>query len=117
MVAQIRRPILGCWTSERCHVFGDRRLANVHAEFEEFAMDPGSAPEQIDEAHFSDQLANFERDPWSVGATSRLPSPEQTKPFTLPSDHGRRLRDRQSVHNARRNPSSRSGEFHRSTLS
>jgi len=79
-------------------------LANVDAEFEKFTMDPGSAPERIGEAHFSDQLANFERDPWSAGPTLRLPSPEQAKTGAMPSDDGLRLHDRQSVHNARRKP-------------
>jgi hypothetical protein len=44
MVAQKRLPALGWRPSAPCSVFGNRRLANADAEFETFAMDPGSAP-------------------------------------------------------------------------
>jgi hypothetical protein len=67
-------------------------------------MNPGSAPERIDQAHFSDQLAYFKRDLWSAEATSRLPSPEQSKTGSMPMDDGLWLNDRQSVQNARRKP-------------
>ena len=30
-----------------CHIFGDRGLPNVDAEFEEFTVDPGSAPQRL----------------------------------------------------------------------
>ena len=87
-----------------CHVFGDRGLADVDAELEEFSVNPGSAPEWIGQAHVADQLANFERHLWSAAATSRLPSPEQTKTSTMPTDDGLRLHDHQGIHNARRKP-------------
>jgi hypothetical protein len=53
---------------------------------------------------FSNQLANFERDLWSANATPRLPSPDQTKTSTMPTDDGLEPHDRQGVHNARRKP-------------
>jgi hypothetical protein len=87
-----------------CHVFGDRGLPNVDAEFEKFAMDPGSAPQRVGEAHGADQLPDFEGHLRSAAARSRLPSPEQTKPSAMPTDHGLRLNDDQGIHNARRNP-------------
>jgi len=93
-------------------------------------MDPRSAPEGIGQAHGADQLANFERHLRSAAATSRLPSPEQTKTGTMPADNSLRLDDRQGVQDARRNPieagenqtiellkASRFGDFRRSTLS
>jgi hypothetical protein len=52
------------------------------------AMDSRSAPERIDQAHFSDQLAYFKRDLWSADATSQLPSPEQSKTGSMPTDDG-----------------------------
>jgi hypothetical protein len=36
-------------------------LIHVDAELEEFAMDPGSAPQRVGEAHGADQLPDFER--------------------------------------------------------
>ena len=67
-------------------------------------MDPGSSPQWISQAHVADQLAYFERRLRSAAAASRLPSPEQTKTGTMPTDHGLWLHDRQGGHNARRNP-------------
>jgi hypothetical protein len=40
----------------------------------------------------------------AAGAASGLPSPEQTKTFTMPSHDGLRPHGRLSVHNARRKP-------------
>ena len=34
-----------------CHIFGDRGLPNVDAELKEVSMNPGSAPQQVGEAH------------------------------------------------------------------
>jgi hypothetical protein len=45
-----------------CHILGNRSLTPIDAEFEEFAVDPGSAPKRVGEAHVADQLADFERD-------------------------------------------------------
>jgi hypothetical protein len=67
-------------------------------------LDPGRAPQRIGQAHVTDQLANFERHLWSAAATSRLPSPEQTKTGTMPTDNRLRLDDHQGIHNARRDP-------------
>ena len=46
----------------------------------------------------ADQLAYFERDLWPAAATSRLPSPEQTKTSTIPTDDSRWLNDHQGIH-------------------
>ena len=86
------------------HVLRDRGLANGDSKFEKLAMDSGRAPEAIGQAHVADQLAYFERDLWPAAARSRFPSPEQTKTSTMPPNDGRRLHDRQGVHDARRNP-------------
>ena len=67
------------------------------AELEEFAMDPGSAPQRVGQAHVADQLANFERHLWPAAARSRLPSPEQAKTGTMPTDNRLRLDDHQGI--------------------
>ena len=67
-------------------------------------MDPGSAPQRVGQAHVTDQLTNFEWDPWPAAARSRLPSPEQAKTGTMPTDDRLRLDDHQGFCNLRRNP-------------
>src|SRR5665213_2298730 len=104
MIAQERLPALRRRPPAPCHVLGDRGLADVDAEFEQFTMDPGSAPEWIGQAHFSDQLANLEGNFWPAAATSRLPSPEQLETSAMPADYGVWLDDCQGVHNPGRDP-------------
>ena len=76
--------------------------SRLHASRIEFTV--GTAPQQVGQAHVADQLAKFERHLRSAAATSRLPSPEPTKPSTMPTDNSLRLHDHQVIHNARRNP-------------
>ena len=104
MVAEECPPALRWGSPVPCHILGDRGLANFDAEFEEFAVDPERAPQRTGQAHGANQLANFERHFWSAAATSRLPSPEQTKTGTMPTDNCLRLDDHQGIHNARRDP-------------
>src|SRR5262245_34598337 len=83
-----------------CHILGDRGLTYIDAELEEFAMDPGRAPERIGEAYIPDQLADFEGHFWPAYSRARLPSPEQAKPGPMPADDRLRLDDHQGVQNA-----------------
>ena len=130
MIAEERLPALRGRSPAPRHIFGDRRLANVDPKFEQFAMDPRSAPQWIGQAHIADQLADFQRHPRSAAATARLPSPKQAKAGAMPTNDGLWLHDRQGLHNSRRNlvkPSEnqtvellkagRFGDFLRSTLS
>jgi hypothetical protein len=87
-----------------CHILGDRGLTYIDAELEEFAMDPGRAPERIGEAYIPDQLADFEWDLRSAYPRARLPSPEQAKPGPVPADNRLRLDDHQGVQNVGRDP-------------
>jgi len=104
VVAEECPPALRWGSRVRCYILGDRGLANLDAEFEEFSMDPGRAPQRTGQAHVANQLANFERHLWSAAATSRLPSLEQAKTGTMPTDNRLRLDDQQGIHNARRDP-------------
>jgi len=47
-------------------------LTHIDAELEEFAMDPGRAPERIGEAYIPDQLADFEWHFWPATAKAFL---------------------------------------------
>jgi hypothetical protein len=49
-------------------------------------MDPGRTLERVGEAHGADQLPDFACHLRSAAASSRFPSPEQTKTGTMPSD-------------------------------
>ena len=67
-------------------------------------MDSRSAPQRIRQAHVTDQLANFDRHFRPAAARSRLPSPEQAEPGTMPSNNRLRLDDHQGIQNVRCNP-------------
>ena len=82
-----------------CHILGNRRLTHIDAELEQFAMDPGRAPERIGEAYIPDQLADFEWHFWPPHSRARLPSPEQAKPGPVPADNRLRFDDHQGVQN------------------
>jgi hypothetical protein len=60
-------------------------------------MDPGSTPQWVGQAHFADQLADFKWHRRPTAATSRLPSPEQAKPSTMPADDCLWLDDHQDI--------------------
>src|SRR6478672_6365533 len=60
MVQEERSPALRWWAPVSGHVLGNRGLADIDAELEEFSMDAGSAPEGICQADLADQLPNFE---------------------------------------------------------
>ncbi len=100
VVAQEGLPSLQWRSPVSCHILGDRGLSHIDAELEEFAMDPGSAPERVGEAHVADQLADFQRDFWSADSRARLPSPEQAKPGPMPANDRLRFDDHQGVLNA-----------------
>src|SRR3954454_8723740 len=61
MVQEERSPALRRWARVSGHVLGNRSLADIDAELEEFSMDARSAPETICQAHLADQLPNFEK--------------------------------------------------------
>src|SRR5262249_37065697 len=83
-----------------CHIFGNRGLIPIDAELEEFAMDPGSAPKRVGEAHLQDQLANAGGNFWSATARARLPSQEQPRPGPMPGDDRLGFDDHKGVQNA-----------------
>jgi len=78
------------------HVLTDAGLADIYAEFEQFAVNVWSSPEWILAAQHPDQLANLLGDRWATGfAAANLPSPEQSEAFPVPGNHGFRFDDDQ----------------------
>ncbi len=86
-------PVGRSWTTgTRAHVFGDGSLGDLWAKLEQFAVDPGSAPQRIGVVHLLDQLdgawANSFATPF---ARSAFPAPEEPEPGTVPlNDRARR---------------------------
>src|ERR1700681_340796 len=75
-------------------VFAHAGLADVDAEFEQFAMDAGRAPERILAAHFADQFPHVFRDRRSAQlAATDFPCPEQPEALAVPGNNGLRLDD------------------------
>src|SRR5258708_37856083 len=60
-------------------------LADIDAEFEQFAVDAGRAPKRILAAHLANQLANLFRHRWAPGlAVTNFPCPEQPEALAVP---------------------------------
>ena len=60
MIAEERLPPLGRRTSSLGHVFGDARLSDRDAEFQQLSMDPWRSPQGVGDAHLADQSAYFQ---------------------------------------------------------
>jgi len=67
-------------------------------------MNAGSAPERIGEAYLPDQPPNLDRYLWPSGSPTRFPAPERAEACLVPADNGFRLKNRNRIQNARRNP-------------
>ena len=71
------------------HVLAYARLADVDAEFEQFAVDARRAPEWILPAQLADQFPSILRNRRPAGlAVADLPGPEQSEALPVPGDHG-----------------------------
>src|SRR6516225_7231576 len=66
-------------------VLAHASLANVDAEFEQFAVDAWRTPQRIIAAHCPNQLTDFFRHRWTPTlAMPNLPGPEQPKALAVP---------------------------------
>src|SRR5260370_42541471 len=71
-------------------------LADIDAEFEQFAGDAGRAPKRILAAHLANQLADFFRHRWAPWlAMTDFPRPEQPEALAVPANDGFQLFDHQ----------------------
>src|SRR5215831_6175098 len=97
MVVQKRSPGLRTRSSRSHHVLGDAGFADLDSEFQQLAVNTWRAPAWVIAAHHADQVTNFSRHrrPPRL-AVSNLPPPPETKPPTMPRDHGLGLDDHQS---------------------
>ena len=75
---------------------GRADLADVDAQFEQFAVDPRRSPKRILAAHSTDQLPHVFGDRRSARvAVPNFPCPEQPKALAAPGDDGFGLNDDQ----------------------
>ena len=70
---------------------------NVDAKFEEFAVDPRSAPERVGDAHLANETTNVGRRPRSATARSGFPAPKGSEASTVPADQRLKPYDLHSV--------------------
>ena len=81
-------------TRARDHVFGDGSLGDSEPKLEQFAVDPGSAPQRIGVAHLPDQVDGVLADCLAPGFTrSAFPTPEEPEPGAVPLNDSARLNE------------------------
>jgi hypothetical protein len=69
------------------HVFADAGFANLDAELEQFAADPGSAPRADSRGSSSESVREFPSEPPAARlAMSNLPPPEKAKALAVPTE-------------------------------
>ena len=86
------------------HVFRDRRLGDLKAKHQQFAMDPGCSPLRVFPAHPSDQVTQAPIDLRPPCPLSRFPAPERLEARTVPPQDRLRLNDLGRTEQARPEP-------------
>src|ERR1700730_8000603 len=72
-------------TLSRHHVDRNRGLRDIDGQFEQFAVDLGSAPQRVLNTHSSDQIAHLFADPWPATARAGFPSPVRGEAHSMPT--------------------------------
>src|SRR5215813_696621 len=101
MIAKEGPPSLQWPIPPRYHVDGNRGLRDRNAEFEQFAVDLGSAPQRVLKTHSSDQLAHLSGDPRSATRRVGFPSPVAGKTLAMSAHDSLGPDDAESIQNAR----------------
>src|SRR2546427_7028880 len=89
-----------CTRSSRYHVDGNRGLGDRDAEFEQFAVNLGSAPQRVLKTHSSDQVAHLSGDPRSATRRAGFPSPVAGKTLAMPAHDSLGPDDAHGIKNA-----------------
>jgi len=72
------------------HVLGHAGLTNLDAQFQQFPVDVGGAPQRVLTAHPADQIADLAGNGGPThAAMPNLPGPEKAKSLAMPGDRGR----------------------------
>ncbi len=88
VIVQKRLPALGRRSSAARHVFRNRRLGDLKTQHQQFAVDPGRAPQRVLPAHPPDQVPQAPVNPGPPHPLSRPPAPIGSETCSLPSQHG-----------------------------
>src|SRR5262245_19692010 len=100
MIAKEGLPSLQWPIPPRYHVDGNRGLGDRDAEFEQFAVDLGRAPQRVLKTHSSDQVAYLLGDPRPAPGRAGFPSPVAGKTLAMPAHHSLGPDDAQGIKNA-----------------
>jgi hypothetical protein len=73
------------WRTRNAHLVGDSRLGYFDAQLQQFTVDSRCSPEWIGPTHLLDYLSRLSVDLRSTESRTALPSPAQSKAFTMPS--------------------------------
>src|SRR5262245_17454690 len=96
MIGEERSPRLGWWLGMADHVFGNGRLGNPYAKFQEFAVKSRRSPNRVVTTHGSNQITRLPRNTGTSRlAVTNLPSPVPLKSLTMPTNDGFRFDDDQ----------------------
>src|SRR6478736_3707629 len=97
VVAEKGLPPLRRRTSPSQHVFRNRRLCDIKAELEQFAVNPRRAPEWIFLAHTAHEISGFLINSGPAAWIVRFPAPPGAKTHPVPANDGLRTHDRRGV--------------------
>jgi hypothetical protein len=101
VIAKERLPALQRPALSRQHIGRNRGLRDIDAQFEQLAVDPGSTPQRVLNAHSSDQVAHLIANPWPAAAPTGFPLPKCRLSHAMPTDNRLRPDDGDGVKNAR----------------
>src|SRR5262245_1521400 len=101
MIAKEGLPCLQWPIPSRYHVDGNRGLGDRDAEFKQFAVNLGRAPQRVLKTHSSDQVAYLLGDPRPAPGRAGFPSPIAGKTPAMPPHDSLGPDDAQSIKNAR----------------
>jgi hypothetical protein len=79
-------------------------LRDIDAQFEQFTVDLGSAPQRVLNTHSSDQIAHLFADPGSATVRMGFPSPIRSEAHSMPTHNSLGPDDGYGVKNARTAP-------------
>src|SRR5262249_43175074 len=87
MIGEERSPRLGWRLGMADHVFGNRSLGNVSAQFQEFAVNSRRSPKRVIATDSSNEITRLPRNKRTSGpAVTDLPAPVPLKSLTMPVD-------------------------------
>ena len=92
VIREKRAPGLGGWSPTPNQVFRDRRLTDVDAELQEFAVETWRTPQRVRLRHRTNQRAYLGGD-GRPATPATLPRPEEAKASPMPREDGVRLDD------------------------